>query len=90
MAGFTLGSPLSGGLVYRGPMFVPGAAPANVPGAGTAGSTSAGRTPTIATTGFGITAGPAGGGPRTAHWGVVGGAMVSVALLTFMWYSLPR
>jgi hypothetical protein len=90
MSGFTLGSPLSGGLVYRGPMYVPGAAPANVPGAGTAGSTSAGRTPTIATVGYGITAGPPSGGPRTAHWGVVGGGLAASALLLYMWYSLPR
>jgi hypothetical protein len=98
MSGFTLGSPLSGGLVYRGPMFVPGGGggggattpPAIVPGAGTAGSTSAAYGSTIAARGFGVTANVGGGGPRTAHWGVVGGAMVSTAVLALMWYSLPR
>lgn len=99
MSGFTLGSPLGGsGLVYRGPMFVPGGAaggaattpPAFVPGAGTAGSTSAATGSTIAARGFGITASPGSGGPRTAHWGVVGGAAVSTALLVCMWFSLPR
>ena len=82
MAALTLGSPLSGGMVYRGPMFVPGA--------GAAGSTQPAVTPTIATRGYGITAGPQRGGARTAHYGVVGGAAVAAGLLLFMWYSLPR
>lgn len=82
MAAMSLGSPLAGGMVYRGPMFVPGAAPA--------GSTQTGTAPTIATRGYGITAGPQTGGPRTAHFGVVGAAAVSVVLLTCIWFSLPR
>jgi hypothetical protein len=99
MSGFTLGSPLGGsGLVYRGPMFVPGGAaggaattpPAIVPGAGTAGSTSVGYGSSIAARGFGITANIGSAGPRTAHWGVLGAAGVSTALLLYMWYSLPR
>lgn len=82
MAAMSLGSPLSGGMVYRGPMFVPGAT--------AAGSTQTGTAPTIATRAYGISAGPQHGGPRTAHWGVVGAAAVSTALLAFLWYSLPR
>ncbi len=38
MAAMSLGSPLSGGMVYRGPLFVPGA--------GAAGSTQTGTAPT--------------------------------------------
>ena len=82
MSAMSLGSPLSGGMVYRGPLFVPGA--------GVAGSTQTGTAPTLATRAYGITAGPASGGPRTAHYGVVGGAAVSLLLLTCIWFSLPR
>lgn len=82
MAAMTLGSPLAGGMVYRGPMFVPGAT--------AAGSTQTGTAPTIATRAYGITAAVPQGGPRTAHWGVVGGAVVSVALLACIYFSLPR
>ena len=82
MAAMSLGSPLAGGMVYRGPMFVPAS--------GAAGSTQTGVAPTIATRAYGITAGPPAGGPRTAHWGIVGGALAATALLTCIWFSLPR
>lgn len=94
MPAMSLGSPLGGGLVYRGPMFVPGAAPAGPsqppPGATAAASTQTGRATTLATKAWGITAGPAGGGPRTAHYGVVGAAVASTALLLCLYFSLPR
>jgi hypothetical protein len=81
---FTLGSPLSGGLVYRGPVFVPGAQ--------AAGSTQTGQATTIATRAYGVTAGPPASatGPRTGHWGTVGSAVIAGALLAFIWWSLPR
>jgi hypothetical protein len=81
---FSLGSPISGngGLVYRGPMFVPGAQ--------AAGSTQTGQATTFATQAFGITAGPSGPGPRTAHYGTVGSMLVGVGLLLAIYYSLPR
>ena len=82
MAAMSLGSPLAGGMVYRGPMFVPAS--------GAAGSTQTGSAPTIATRAYGITAGPAGGGPVTAHIGIVGGALAATALLALIWFSLPR
>lgn len=82
MAALSLGSPLAGGMVYRGPMFVPAS--------GAAGSTPVAQAPTIATRAYGITAGPPSGGPRTAHWGVVGAATVATGLLVLLWYSLPR
>lgn len=98
MSGLTFGSPLGSGLVYRGPMFVPGSAaggmqstpPAIVPGAGTAGTVAAGYGSTIAARGYGVVANVGAVGARTAHWGTVGGALVATALLTFYWYSLPR
>jgi hypothetical protein len=79
---FSLGSPLGGGLVYRGPIFVPGA--------GTAGATQPAVAPTFATQGFGITAGPASGGPRTAHYGLMITAAISAGLLGLLYYALPR
>jgi hypothetical protein len=93
MSAMSLGSPLSGGMVYRGPMFVPGAGTAgsSVPaGTGTAGATQTGLAPTLATRAWGITAGPQGGGPKTAHYGVVGSAIIGAGLLVLVWYSLPR
>jgi hypothetical protein len=89
----SLGSPLSGGMVYRGPMFVPGAGVAgpSVPaGTGTAGSLQTGVAPTLATRAWGITASPQGGGPRTAHYGVVGGGLIATGLLALVYFSLPR
>jgi hypothetical protein len=85
MAGFTLSNPLGGGGgggVYRGPVFVPGAQ--------AAGSTPNGAATTLATRAYGITAGPANGGPRTAHYGTVGSSLVAIGLLVFIWWSLPR
>lgn len=82
MAGMSLGSPLAGGLVYKGPMFVPAAQPA--------GSTQTGQATTLATRAYGITAGPQGGGPRTAHYGVVGVGLAGAALLLCIYFSLPR
>lgn len=88
MASMSLGSPIAGGMVYRGPMFAPGAAAP--PGAGAAGTTQPAIAPTLATRAWGISASPQGGGARTAHWGVVGSAVVSAGLLWFMWWTLPR
>ena len=82
MAAMSLGSPLSRGMVYQGPMFVPGAQ--------AAGSTQTGQATTLATRAYGITAGPATGGPRTAHFGVVGSALVGGAVLLCVYFSLPR
>jgi hypothetical protein len=81
---FSLGSPIGGGggLVYRGPMFVPGAQ--------AAGSTQTGQATTLATKAFGITAGPSGPGPRTAHYGAVGSTLVAGGLLLAIYFSLPR
>jgi hypothetical protein len=84
VSAFTLGSPMSGGgsgLMYRGPVFVPGAQ--------AAGSTPSGAATTLATAAFGITAGPPQG-PRTAHWGTVGSGLVAIGLAIFIWWSLPR
>jgi hypothetical protein len=82
--GFSLGNPVGGGgaLVYRGPMFVPGAQ--------AAGSTQTGQATTFATQAFGITAGPPNAGPRTPHYGTVGSLLVAGGLLLAIYYSLPR
>jgi len=78
---FSLGSPLSGGYVYRGPTFVPGAQ--------SAATTQTGRSTTLAAQAFGITASPPDG-PRTAHYGTVLGGVLAAGLLVFIWWSLPR
>lgn len=84
MASFSLGNPLGAnqGMVYRGPVFVPGAQ--------AAASTQTGQATTLATRAYGITAGPVAGGPRTAHWGTVGTGALAIAALWFIWWSLPR
>lgn len=85
MTGFSLGNPMgggAGGLVYRGPLFVPGAQ--------AAGSTQTGTATTLATQAYGVTAAPAGGGPRTAHYGTVGSALLAGGLLLAIYFSLPR
>jgi hypothetical protein len=84
MSAFSLGSPIGGGggLVYRGPVFVPGAQ--------AAGSTQTGQATTLATQAFGITAGAPDGGPRTAHYGTIGATVLGVGLLLAIYFSLPR
>jgi hypothetical protein len=44
---------------------------------------------TVGQQAFGITAG-GGVGPRTAAYGTVGGGVLAVGLLIFIWWSLPR
>jgi hypothetical protein len=80
----SFGNPVGGGggLVYRGPVFVPGAQ--------TAGSTQTGQATTLATAGFGITASPSGGGARGPHWGSVGSTVIAAGLLLCIYFSLPR
>jgi hypothetical protein len=83
MTGLSFGNPLGGTAgVYRGPVFVPGAQ--------AAGTTQTGRATTLATRAYGITASPAAGGARTAHYGTVGAGLIGVGLLWFIWWSLPR
>ena len=71
------------GTVYQGPVFTPAAQ-----SAGSAGFAS-GQAQTISQRAFGITQSPQAG-PRTAHYGTVGSLAVSVGLLLFIWWSLPR
>jgi hypothetical protein len=80
----SFGNPVGGGggLVYRGPLFVPGAQ--------TAGSTQTGQATTLATAAYGITAGPSMGGGRGPHYGSVGATVVAAGLLLCIYFSLPR
>ena len=80
---FSLGSPLAGGngMVYRGPLFVPGAQ--------AAATTSTRQGPTIAQQAYGVTAGPPAG-PQTAHLGTVITGVAAIVVLVFVWWSLPR
>ena len=45
---------------------------------------------TVGQKGFGIVAGGDGGGPRTAALGCIGAGVISLGLLVFVWWSLPR
>ena len=44
---------------------------------------------TVGQKAFGIVAGD-GQGPRTAYLGTVGAGVISLGLLVFIWWSLPR
>jgi hypothetical protein len=44
---------------------------------------------TVGQQAFGISAGGSAG-PRTAFYGTVGGGALALALLVFIWWSLPR
>lgn len=84
MAGIKLGSSAFGsGTVYAGPVFTPAAQAAGSTGVAT------GQAQTISQRAFGIAQSPQGG-PRTAHYGTVGSAVLAVGLLVFIWWSLPR
>jgi hypothetical protein len=79
-----LGSAAFGsGTVYAGPVFTPAAQAAGSTGVAN------GQAATISQRAFGITQSPQAG-PRTAHYGSVGGMLLSVSLLVFIWWSLPR
>lgn len=84
MAGIQLGSSAFGrGTVYAGPVFTPAAQ-----AAGSSGVAN-GQAQTISQRAYGITQSPQAG-PKTAHYGTVGGLLLSVGLLAFIWWSLPR
>lgn len=84
MPGLNLGgSALGRGTVYAGPVFTPAAQ-----AAGSSGVAS-GQAQTISQRAFGITQSPQAG-PRTAHYGTVGSFLLSLGLLAFIWWSLPR
>jgi hypothetical protein len=79
-----LGSSAFGsGTVYAGPVFTPAAQSAGSSGVAT------GQAATISQRAFGITQSPQMG-PRTAHYGVTVSTAISVGLLLFIWWSLPR
>jgi hypothetical protein len=82
-AGFSLGARFGGGTVYQGPVAMPAAQ-----AAGSSGVAN-GQARTIAQRAYGITASPQAG-PRTAHYGTVLSGIVSIGLLVFIWWSLPR
>jgi hypothetical protein len=44
---------------------------------------------TVGQQAFGVSAG-GDGGPKTGLYGVIGGGVLSLALLVFIWWSLPR
>jgi hypothetical protein len=45
---------------------------------------------TINQAAFGIGTSQSAAGPRTAGWGTVGLGIAGAALLTWLWYTLPR
>jgi hypothetical protein len=45
---------------------------------------------TISSRAYGIAGASAGGGPKTAAYGSVGAGLAGVAVLLWLWYSLPR
>jgi hypothetical protein len=82
-AGFSLGARFGGGTVYQGPVAMPAAQAAGSTGVAN------GQAQTIAQRAYGITSSPQAG-PRTAHYGVVGSGLISIGILVFIWWSLPR
>lgn len=82
-SGFALGTRFSAGSVYQGPVAMPAAQAAGSTGV------SNGQARTIAQRAYGITASPQAG-PKTAAYGVVGSGLLSLAVLVFIWWSLPR
>lgn len=60
-------------------------------GASASASTGAGPA-TISDRAYGVDSGlgSGDGGPKTAGFGTVGTGMLGVAVLLFLWYSLPR
>jgi hypothetical protein len=82
-SGFSLGTRFSAGSVYQGPVAMPAAQAAGSSGV------SQGSAQTIAQRAYGITASPQAG-PKTAGYGVVGSGLLSLGILLFIWWSLPR
>jgi hypothetical protein len=64
-----------------------GANGAAVPAAAIASPQASGLT--VGQKAFGITAG-GGSGPRTAAYGTISAGVISLGILIFMWWSLPR